>query len=97
MSKVVYLLGAGASYGKRIDIEDSTADDVSLIEEGLPVVSEINEEITNVINWVYKTELLENSFSFMGKEISADELKNELIDGFEWMKEKSTQHATIDT
>ena len=97
MSKVVYLLGAGASYGKRIDIEDSTEDDVSLIEEGLPVVNEINEEITNVINWVYETEVLDKSYSFMGKECSADELKNKLIDGFEWMKEKSTQHATIDT
>ncbi len=47
MSNVVYLLGAGASYGKRVDPEELTADDVSLIEEGLPVVNEINEEITN--------------------------------------------------
>ena len=97
MSKVVYFLGAGASYGKRIDPEELTADDVSLIEEGLPVVNEINEEITNVINWIYGTELLEKSYSFKGKECSDEVLRDELVAGFEWMREKSTQHATIDT
>ena len=97
MSKVVYLLGAGASYGKRIDPEELTADDVSLIEEGLPIVNEINGEITNVINWIYATELLEKSYSFKDKECSAEVLRDELVAGFEWMQDKSTQHATIDT
>jgi len=97
MSKVVYLLGAGASYGKRIDPEELTADDVSLIEEGLPIVNEINEEITNVINWIYATELLEKSYLFKGKECSVEVLRDELVAGFEWMQKESTQHATIDT
>lgn len=97
MSRIVYLLGAGASFGKRLDPDEMTADDVSLIEEGLPVVNEITEEITNVINWINDTELIEKGYSFMGKECSAEELRDELVAGFEWMQEKSTQHATIDT
>ena len=43
MSKVVYLLGAGASYGKRNDAV--TESGVSRIIDGLPVVNEINDEI----------------------------------------------------
>ena len=38
MSKVVYLLGAGASYGKRSDAPAELG--ASRIKEGLPVVNE---------------------------------------------------------
>ena len=42
MSKVVYLLGAGASYGKRNQEEPKNSP--KRIVEGLPVVNEIDDE-----------------------------------------------------
>lgn len=97
MSKVVYLLGAGASYGKRKDPDRLTMDDVSLIEEGLPIVSEINEEIEYVIGVINSIELDDDDLNLMGKKCKIDDLKEELINGFEWMLNESSRHATIDT
>lgn len=97
MSKVVYLLGAGASYGKRKAPEELTNDDVSLIEEGLPIVSEINEEIEYVIGIIDSIELDDGNYRLMGKKCEGDDLKEELISGFEWMLKESSRHATIDT
>lgn len=97
MSKVVYLLGAGASYGKRKDPEELTNDDVSLIEEGLPIVSEINEEIEYVIGIIDSIELDDGNYRLMGKKCEVNDLKEELISGFEWMLKESSRHATLDT
>lgn len=97
MSKVCYLLGAGASYGKRKDPENITMDDVSLIEEGLPIVSEINEELEYVIGWVNSVELTGGDYTLRGETIEVDGLKNELIIGFEWLLKESSRHSTIDT
>lgn len=97
MSKVVYLLGAGASYGKRNNALSELG--VSRIIEGLPVVNEINSEIDVVIRWLngaecpedtYKYEVGNQSFSFNG-------MKELLAEDFKWLKEGSTKHATIDT
>lgn len=97
MSKVCYLLGAGASYGKRIDPENITMDDVSLIEEGLPIVSEIKEELEYVIGWVNSVELTGGDHILRGEKCEVDDLKNELIIGFEWLLNESSRHSTIDT
>lgn len=97
MSKVVYLLGAGASYGIRKDSDVLTMDDVSLIREGLPIVSEINNEIKFVIGWLESVVVPNGEYSLMGKKCEVDELKEELINGFEWMLKESSRHATIDT
>lgn len=97
MSKIVYLLGAGASFGKRIDPEESTTDDVSLIKEGLPIITEINEEIEYLIGVINSMELDDGIYKLRGKKCAVDDLKEELICGFEWMLEESSRHATIDT
>lgn len=97
MSRIVYLLGAGASYGKRKDPEELTMDDVSLIEEGLPIVSEINEEIEYVIGVINSIELDDGNYELKGKKCGVEDLKEELIKGFEWMLNESSRHATIDT
>lgn len=99
MSRIVYLLGAGASYGKRLDPDEMTADDVSRIVEGLPVINEICDELNFVIGWLYNVNCasMENEFTYMGKNCSADELKQELINGFEWLSAETSRHATIDT
>ncbi len=97
MSKVVYLLGAGASYGKRNGA--STEQGVSRIIEGLPIVNEINDEIDAVIEWINGLECPEDTFQYevCDKKYSFDEMKNLLAKEFRWLKEESTKHATIDT
>ena len=99
MSRIVYVLGAGASYGKRLDPDEMTADDVSEIEEGLPVVNEICDEIDYVIGWLCNADIAvaESNYTYMGKNCSADELRQELINGFEWLAVETSRHATIDT
>ena len=95
MSRVIYLLGAGASYGKRNESEPK--DSPSRIVEGLPVVNEINDEIEVVIKWIKDVEIKQERLypSFNG--YTSEKMKDVLIEGLEWLKEKSSQHATIDT
>lgn len=97
MNKVVYLLGAGASYGKRSDTHAESG--ISRIKEGLPVVNEINDEIDVVIQWLNDTECPEDTYQYnVGSQtLSFDEMKVLLTKEFKWLKEESTQHATIDT
>lgn len=97
MSKVVYLLGAGASYGKRKDSDNLTLDDVSLIEEGLPVVNEINDEIEYIIGIIDSVDLNDGNYKLKGQKCEVGDLKKELIKGFEWLLNESSRHATIDT
>lgn len=95
MSRIVYLLGAGASYGKRNDNEPK--DSQNWIEEGLPIVNEINDEIDVVIKWLSTFETTEDRlYTFKGPH-DFSQMKEELIEGLQWLKEKSSQHATIDT
>lgn len=97
MSKVVYLLGAGASYGKRNDT--ITASGVSRIIEGLPVVNEINNEIDVVIQWLSGAECSEDTYQYEigNKTLTFDGMKELLAEEFKWLKDESTKHATIDT
>lgn len=97
MSKVVYLLGAGASFGKRKDPEELSMDDVSLIEEGLPIITEINKEIEYIIGVINSVDLDDGNYKLRGKRCAVDDLKEELISGYEWMLNESSRHATIDT
>lgn len=95
MSKVVYLLGAGASYGIRQELE--TMDDVSRIVEGLPIVNEINDELRFIIGRLEDADFEEKQYKLWGKECDNYDVKHELIDGFEWLLKESNRHATIDT
>ena len=83
MSKVVYLLGAGASYGTR-----SKDDDKTRILSGLPIVKEIESELENL------TRIL-SSLSLGDKEL--EESKQNLIKDFQYLKVACSDNATIDT
>ena len=96
MSKIVYLLGAGASYGKRNHDKDLPTS----IIEGLPVVNEIDEQLKYVYNLIRETtfdEDLKKKFSERNNGISCEEAKEELLKWFVWLRENCSQHATIDT
>ena len=82
MSKVVYLLGAGASFGTR---ENGIG---SPILTGLPIVREIECELENMIN-------LLASIPLNDKEL--EESKQMLIKGFLKLKDACSDNATIDT
>ncbi len=82
MSKVVYLLGAGASYGTRSN------DDKTRILSGLPIVKELECELENL------TSLL-SSLSLKDKGL--EESKQKLIKDFQNLKVVCSDNATIDT
>lgn len=93
MSRVVYLLGAGASYGKRSEIIHQTMDGLYhsgkySIDEGIPVVNEINREIDRLVKSL--------------KEIDPDYQKEgnfvgHFIKDLVWLKKEAERHMTIDT
>lgn len=113
MSKIVYLLGAGASFGirdkKKPTIEIRGVDDdmdilrthveyeYANIIEGLPLVSEITGRLSF---WVDKLKEYKNH----GKKtehiyagMSFDRALDKLIEDLTWLKTESSNHATIDT
>lgn len=80
--KVTYLFGAGAS------------------KQALPIVNEIPERLDSVISLLKKPEfsLPENErFEEMNLQMSKKEAQNVLIKDLEWILEKSSKHASIDT
>lgn len=95
MAEIVYLLGAGASYGKRNGILSYNAQkkrDNKIITfggacpniiEGLPLVVDIPSRLTYVINEIEKTDINKNI------EI--------LLNDLEWLANECKNHATIDT
>ena len=104
MAKVVYLLGAGASYGLRNDtplsfelktydglFTETSTEECSHIIEGLPIVSELPNRMLYVISklWDYV-----NSHSLCDNERARFK---SLITDFEWAQRESKRHSTIDT
>lgn len=93
MSKVVYLLGAGASYGKRHETfyrtpQGRQATGRYAIDEGLPIVNEINAEITTLIEDLKKSD---NNYE------SSDNKVGLLIKDLIWLRNESSRHMTVDT
>ena len=97
MSKVVYLLGAGASYGKRNQEEPKNSP--KRIVEGLPVVNEIDNELGIVIDWVNNCDVTgaEKRYEYRGQSLDADAMKTMFIEDLTWLRDNALQHATIDT
>lgn len=91
MSRVVYLLGAGASYGRRglVNHKDSLrtriADNNGILE-GIPIVSEINKELSYIIE---DLKLAYPNF----QENPIGELVKDLV----WLRNESSNHSTVDT
>lgn len=85
MSKVVYLLGAGASYGKR-EKDPNGKDIPGKILEGLPIVNEILERL-EYVKTLYAKQIVQEY----------KEAQQVLIKDLEWLIENTYRHATIDT
>lgn len=93
MSKVVYLLGAGASFGKRKKGRTITPHGIeetsqSFIVEGIPIVNEINPELKIIIEELKKSH---PNYQEDGDKIGA------LIKDMIWLRKESERHMTIDT
>ena len=92
MSKVVYLMGAGASHDTRIG---------GAITSGLPVVNEISGYMSNrankvlLYNWGDHTTFKHpNNDTF---EVNPDETQKKLSTGLRWLAKQCGKLATIDT
>lgn len=91
MSKIIYLLGAGASHGQR--------DSKGSIIEGLPIVNEISEQLDFVLELIKSTGFDNHQQETFKKNHSTDieEAKRILLEWFTWLQENCSRHATIDT
>lgn len=94
MSKTVYYLGAGASYGRR--------NKSGKIIEGLPIVSELPKQFNEFRQYISNTNIPKNKlFTFFGYlNIRSTDLMNGrqvLIEDIDELSEKIREHATIDT
>lgn len=87
MSRIVYLFGAGASFGKRAE------NDKDEILEGLPIVSEFPVQIDKLIERISEEEKQPKFYVAKTEPWEYDRLKEEL----KWLKESSESHQTIDT
>lgn len=91
MSKVVYLMGAGASYGTRSN---------GAITSGIPVVNEIPGELGR---WARNVALFDwnDHASYRPQdslfEVDLIEAQKKLSTDLTWLAEESAKHATIDT
>lgn len=107
MSKIVYYLGAGASYGESRTIiqhpGSSEADEI-LINSGLPIVNEIASRLrsfhkyVNGINTTVENneiEIWRLKFIEVNKEL--EDTKQELLKDIAWLHNETIKHATIDT
>lgn len=84
MAKIVYLLGAGASFGLR---------NQQNIIEGLPIVSEIPQRLEYVI---HELENLDEPH-LDHDNVAIDHMHKALLQDLTWLKNESANHATIDT
>lgn len=94
MSKTIYYLGAGASYGSR--------DNKGRILEGLPVVSEIPTQFDEFRKFIENTEIQDNvtytlwgHLAAIGKDLKSE--KQYLLEAIVSLQAKIKEHATIDT
>lgn len=97
MSKVVYLFGAGASFGKRND--NVSKDSLERIIEGIPIVKEIDDEMGIIIELIRNCQSTDSTekYELMGNKCTFDEVKNKLVNDIVWLRDGASRHATIDT
>ena len=92
MKKVVYILGAGASYGKR--------NGMGAIIEGLPIMDEIKRELNVFRTWFGNIEDIEKPIIILEKKRPFKEVKQYIvnaIDKFIEGLEDKEAHPTIDS
>lgn len=93
MSKTIYYLGAGASYGKR--------DEQGAIIEGVPVVAEIPMEFAAFRKYIADTEIPTGYIQFQGKyQMTPEDVireKQAMLADIDDLQNGIQEHATIDT
>ena len=93
MSKTIYYIGAGASYGKRNENGD--------VIEGIPVVAEIAKEFAAFREYIANTDIPQGDLSFQDIYISDTEKvkmeKQRLLSDIDGLLIGIKEHATIDT
>ena len=96
MSKIVYLMGAGASRGVRGSDANGKEDSLN-ISEGLPVVKEMPGRLEKIIS-VYSDFNFDEGLEYELEDVKVDlgKAKRNLIDGFHWLAVNS-KNTTIDT
>lgn len=96
MSKVVYLMGAGASRGIR-GRDGNGKEDPSYIVEGIPIVKEIPKRLEKITS-VFSNLNFDDGMKYerTGVEVDLGSAKRNLIDGFHWLA-RHTERMTIDT
>lgn len=105
MSKIIYYLGAGASYGSketREYVKDDSNEQILYVHEGLPVVNEIAPALLGFKHSISSTNIdANNSYPFFsyyqekGSSILSE--KAELIRDIDMLYKATVEHATIDT
>ena len=105
MTKIVYLLGAGASRGTRdYDNKSISQNDLEMqgnhILSGIPLVNEIPQRLKYIINLLSSADFSQHECDIPlgtnGVEAFSDAIKR-LINDLQWLANESYQHATIDT
>lgn len=93
MSKTIYYIGAGASFGKR--------DENGAILEGIPVVAEIPKEFAAFRAFIANAEIPKGEILFPGfcvtKAESLERYKSAMLSDIDDLQRGIQEHATIDT
>lgn len=105
MSKLIYYIGAGASYGRkdaREILDEGTEKERLIVHEGLPVVNEIAQSLLAFKEVLENIQIdTENSYRFMNRYNSTGSSVNnariELLSDVESLYKATKEHATIDT
>lgn len=105
MSKIIYYLGAGASYGRketREVLDKGTDAERLIVHEGLPIVNEISKCLLAFKDAVVNAPIIKNEmYLFMNMYQSngsnVNRVRQELISDIDELYIASKEHATIDT
>lgn len=93
MSKTIYYIGAGASYGKR--------NENGGVIEGIPVVAEIAKEFAAFREFISNAEIPQGDMSFLDRYISdsgqVETEKQRLLSDIDSLLKGVKEHVTIDT
>ena len=88
MSKVVYLLGAGASYGKR--------NGMGTIIEGLPIMNEIKRELNEFRIWFGNIENIDRPIIILENKRPFKEVQQYIVNAIEFMLDALEGRKSID-
>lgn len=105
MSKIIYYIGAGASYGnknKRELLDEGTEDERLLVHEGLPVVNEIAKSLVAFQEAVRNVDIIANKdYTFMDRYVTdgtkVNYTRSRLLEDIKELYKAAKEHSTIDT